>query len=39
MLDKNTYFDTAACILTRHWIGDVSIKTIYKHIILVSVCL
>ena len=24
LLDENTYFDTAACILMRHWIGDVS---------------
>ena len=24
LLDENTYFDTAGCILMRHWIGDVS---------------
>ena len=32
LLDEYTYFDTAACILMRHWIGDVSNKTIYSHI-------
>ena len=32
LLDEHTYFDTPLCILMRHWIGDVSNKTIYKHI-------
>ena len=32
LLDEHTYFDTAACILMRHWIGDVSNTTIYNDI-------
>ena len=27
LLDEHTYFDTATCILMRHWIGDVSNAT------------